>query len=220
MRIQLKNFMQGMRKHREDVHAVNTWLDAFIALEDYLDSLPEGRKIVFIDEMPWMDTPRSNFISGLEHFWNSWASWRDDIKLIKGEGLAQNIDRLLFAEDGELHDEFFSLYNSLYKNASNHIKIVTSLATKGKGYDRSAQIDMLIDRADRTINLCEMKFHNKPYAMTRNDEENIERKVDSFKEAAKTDKSIIVTMITTMGLERNEHSEGIQKVITLDQLFC
>ena len=52
------------------------------------------------------------------------------------------------------------------------------------------------------------------------DEENIERKVDSFKEAAKTDKSIIVTMITTMGLERNEHSEGIQKVITLDQLFC
>lgn len=90
----------------------------------------------------------------------------------------------------------------------------------GKGYDRSAQIDMLIDRADRTINLCEMKFHNKPYTMTKNDEEDIERKVSSFKEATKTDKSIIVTMITTTGLERNEHSEGIQKVITLDQLFC
>ena len=90
----------------------------------------------------------------------------------------------------------------------------------GKGYDRSAQIDMLIDRADRTINLCEMKFHNRPYTMTKNDEEDIERKVSSFKEATKTDKSIIVTMITTTGLERNEHSEGIQKVITLDQLFC
>ena len=213
MRIQLKNFMQGMRKNGEDIHTADTWLDAFIALEDYLDSLPEGNKIVFIDEMPWMDTPRSNFISGLEHFWNSWASWRDDIKLIvcgsatswilnnliknrgglhnrvthkiplkpftlkecrdyfdarqfrmstrqiaecymvlggvpfylskldKGEGLAQNIDRLLFAEDGELHDEFTSLYNSLYKNASNHIKIVTSLATKGKGLTRQEIIE-------------------------------------------------------------------------------
>ena len=37
-------------------------------------------------------------------------------KLDKGEGLAQNIDRLLFAEDGELHDEFTSLYNSLLLN--------------------------------------------------------------------------------------------------------
>lgn len=41
-----------------------------------------------------------------------------------------------------------------------------------------------------------------------------------IKEATKTDKSIIVTMITAMGLDRNEHLAGIQKVITLDQLFC
>ena len=82
MRIQLKNFMQGIRKKRPDIAQAKTWLDAFMALETYLEALPKGRKIVFIDEMPWMDTPRSNFISGLEHFWNSWASWRDDIKLI------------------------------------------------------------------------------------------------------------------------------------------
>ena len=424
MEIQLANFMQGIRKHRPDEPRphVKTWLEAFIALESYLESLPEGKKIVFIDEMPWMDTPRSNFISGLEHFWNSWASWRDDIKLIvcgsatswiinnliknrgglhnrvthkiplkpfslrecreffmakgfrlsnkqiaecymvlggvpfyleklnKGEGVAQNIDRLLFDEDGELHDEFQSLYNSLYKNATNHIKIVTALATKGhgltrkeliektklsdngkfslmleelqscgfirsyepylskmrqkpftedrlspvtlyqlvdpftlfhfqvmrkadahdpnywsnnqnshvystwsglsfemlclnhveqikmalgisgitanafswlgKGKDRSAQIDLLIDRADKTINICEMKFYNKPYAMTAKDEDDIERKVTSFIEATHTDKNIIVTMITAKGLERNEHSEGIQKELTLDQLFC
>ena len=371
-----------------------------------------------------MDTPRSNFISGLEHFWNSWASWRDDIKLIvcgsatswilnnliknrgglhnrvthkiplkpftlkecqeyfaarqfrlstrqiaecymvlggvpfylsklsKAEGIAQNIDRLLFAEDGELHDEFSSLYNSLYKNAARHIKIVTAIATKGegltrqeiiektslsdngkfsqmleelescgfirsyvpfvsetarkrrtgvagnknsdtlyqlidpftlfhfqvmrradsndanywsnnqnshvfstwsglafemlclnhveqikvalgisgittnvfswfgKGDNRSAQIDMLIDRADNAINLCEMKFYSKAYPMSVKDEEDIERKVSTFLEATKTDKTIIVTMITDKGLERNEHSECIQKVVTLDQLFC
>ena len=40
------------------------------------------RKIVFLDELPWMDTPRSNFLSAFEHFWNGWASARKDIVLI------------------------------------------------------------------------------------------------------------------------------------------
>lgn len=420
IRIQLKNFMQGIQKKCPHVPTAKTWLDAFVALENYLETLPEGKKIVFIDEMPWMDTPRSNFISGLEHFWNSWASWRTDIKLIvcgsatswiinnliknrgglhnrvthkiplkpftlneckayftakgfrlshkqiaecymvlggvpfylskmdKGESVAQNIDRLIFADDGELHDEFQSLYNSLYKNATNHIKIVTALATKGKGLTRqdiidtlkiadngkislmleelescgfirtyepftakngkrstgrkstntlyqlvdpftlfyfqvmtkadardatywsnnqnshvystwsglsfemlclnhaeqikmalgisgitanifawqgkekkqTAQIDMLIDRADRTINICEMKFWNHPYSMTADDEADIERKVALFTEATGTDKNLIVTMITAKGLERNEHSECIQREIELEELFC
>ncbi len=57
-------------------------------------------------------------------------------KMNKGESVAQNIDRLLFTEDGELRDEFQSLYNSLYKNATNHIKIVTALAAKGKDLTR------------------------------------------------------------------------------------
>ena len=424
MRSQLENFMRGIGKKCPEVRHAKTWFEAFVALETYLESLPSGRKIVFIDEMPWMDTPRSNFISGLEHFWNSWASWRNDIKLIvcgsatswiinnliknrgglhnrvthkillkpftlkecqmyfkargfrlspkqiaecymvlggvpfylskmdKGESIAQNIDRLLFADDGELRDEFQSLYDSLYKNATNHIKIVTALATKGKGLTRreivqitnlpdngkfsmmleelescgfirsyepflpevqktgrrklsnrqssatlfqlvdsfslfyfqvmqkagahnpnywsssqnshtfstwsglsfemlclnhieqiksalgisgitanvfswfgkgengSAQIDLLIDRADKTINICEMKFYSKPYCMTAQDEDDIERKVSSFIETTGTDKNIIVTMITAKGLERNEHSECVQNELTLEQLFC
>lgn len=418
MRLQLSNFMQGIRKHNTDIPAAKSWLDAFVALENYLESLSEGPKVVFIDEMPWMDTPRSNFISGLEHFWNSWASWRDDIKLIvcgsatswiinniiknrgglhnrvthkilvkpftlceckmyfkargfrlspkqiaecymvfggvpfylskmdKGESVAQNIDRLIFAPDGELRDEFQSLYNSLYKNADNHIKIVTALASKGrgltrselikltrlsdngkfstkleelescgfircyepfnskrsgfgivqsastlyqlvdpftlfyfqvmrkaeskdpdywtnnqnshiystwcglsfemlclnhleqikaalgisginanvfswfgKGDKRSAQIDMLIDRADNTINICEMKFYSKPYALTARDEEDIERKIAIFRESTGTDKAIILTMITVKGIEHNEHSECVQREVRLDELF-
>ena len=400
MRMQLSNFMEGIRRKGGKGAAVKSWLEAFFALEGYLESL------------------RSNFISGLEHFWNSWASWRSDIKLIvcgsatswiinnliknrgglhnrvthkiplkpfslgecrsyfsalgfrystkqiaecymilggvpyylskmeKSESVAQNVDRLLFAEDGELHDEFQSLYNSLYKNASNHIKVVTALAGKGltrqeliaktriadngkfstlleeldscgfircyepfsanlnrkgsderqspdtlyqlvdpftlfyfqvmrkasahdasywtnnqnstsyntwcglsfemlclnhieqikqalgiagvaanifswfgKGDSRRAQIDMLIDRADRTINVCEMKYYNKPYALTANDEEEIERKVSTLLEATGTDKSVIVTMITTKGIEKNEYSSCIQKELTLDDLF-
>ena len=89
----------------------------------------------------------------------------------------------------------------------------------GKGEHRSAQIDMLIDRADRTINICEMKFWNRPYIMTAKDEDDIERKVSTFIEATNTDKNVIVTMITTKGIERNEHTECIQRELTLDDLF-
>ena len=269
----------------------------------------------------------------------------------KNQSVAQNIDRLLFAEDGELHDEFMSLYFSLYKNAASHIKIVTALARKGKGMNRqeiiahtrlsdngkfsmmleelescgfvrsykpfvrqaragrrgdaarhspdtlfqlvdpftlfhfqvmlkadaqapnywsssqnshahttwsglafemlclnhaeqikkalgisgivanvfawcgtdgkqSAQIDMLIDRADRAINICEMKFFQQPYAMTAADEENIERKVAIFIAATGTDKNVILTMITAKGLVQNEYAECVQRQLTLDELFC
>ncbi|MBR3945600.1 MAG: AAA family ATPase, partial [Bacteroidales bacterium] len=66
MKQQLENFMSSIRKKRPDVGTAKTWFEAFGALENYLESLPKGKKIVFIDEMPWMDTPRSHFISGLE----------------------------------------------------------------------------------------------------------------------------------------------------------
>ena len=103
MRIQLKNFMQGIRKNCPKVPLAKTWLDAFMALESYLEALPKGKKIVFIDEMPWMDTPRSNFVSGLEHFWNSWASWRDDIKLIVCGSATSWIINNLIKNRGGLH---------------------------------------------------------------------------------------------------------------------
>ena len=90
----------------------------------------------------------------------------------------------------------------------------------GKGEKRHAQIDLLIDRADKAINICEMKFLNKPYVMTAQDEEAIVQKVSTFMEATGTDKSVIVTMITAKGIERNEHSECVQKELSLEQLFC
>ena len=78
---------------------------------------------------------------------------------------------------------------------------------------------MLIDRADKTINVCEMKFYPFPYAMTAKDEADIEQKVLSFIAATKTDKNIIVTMITAKGIEPNEHSACIQKELTLEKLY-
>ena len=53
------------------------WFDAFDALEEHLSSLPSNRKkVVFIDEMPWIDSIRSNFTQAFENFWNAWAARR------------------------------------------------------------------------------------------------------------------------------------------------
>lgn len=79
---------------------------------------------------------------------------------------------------------------------------------------------MLIDRADMTINVCEMKYYNKPYALTAKDEADIEHKVNTLIEVTGTNKSVIVTMITTKGIEKNEYSSCIQKELTLADLFC
>ena len=50
-----------------------TWLDAFQQLRDLLKrSRKRKKKIVFIDEMPWLDTPKSDFLTALEHFWTNY----------------------------------------------------------------------------------------------------------------------------------------------------
>ena len=60
-----------------------SWLDAFEALKSFIDSLPpESRKVIFFDEMPWIDTPNSSFLQALEGFWNGWADARTDVLLI------------------------------------------------------------------------------------------------------------------------------------------
>ena len=78
---------------------------------------------------------------------------------------------------------------------------------------------MLIDRADKVINVCEMKFWSRLYAMTEKDEDDIERRVSALKQETGTDKNVIVTMITAKGLQHNEYSECVQRELVLEDLF-
>jgi len=73
---QLKNFFYTLRRYdKTTTEMPHDWLDAFEMLITYLDSLVKvERKVVFLDELPWMDTANSGFVSALEHFWNGWAS--------------------------------------------------------------------------------------------------------------------------------------------------
>ncbi|MGN1245550.1 MAG: ATP-binding protein [Muribaculaceae bacterium] len=82
-----------------------------------------------------------------------------------------------------------------------------------------AQIDMVIDRRDRVINLCEMKYSINPYTIDRNYEMQLRNKIEAFREATNTRSALHLTMITTYGIKRNAHSSTVQSEVTMDDLF-
>ena len=83
-----------------------------------------------------------------------------------------------------------------------------------------AQIDLVIDRRDKAINLCEAKFYSGEFTIDKAYSLTLRNKVAAFKAATKTRKSIVPTMITTFGIKRNMYSGNIQQEVTLDDLFC
>ena len=80
------------------------WFEAFRRLATFLESQKTEKKIIFLDEMPWLDTFKSNFISALEHFWNSWASARRDVILIVCGSAASWMINELINNRGGLHN--------------------------------------------------------------------------------------------------------------------
>lgn len=105
-KIQLRKFASALKEYSGVKHdPFADWYDAFEALQRYLASLPADRKkVVFIDEMPWIDTARSSFVIALEDFWNGWANRRSDIILIaSGSATSWMADNLL-ENQGGLHN--------------------------------------------------------------------------------------------------------------------
>lgn len=191
-----------------DTKAPKNWFEAFHLLEDLIISSRQKRKIVFLDELPWMDAPNSKFLSAFEHFWNGWASARKDILLIvcgsatswiinkifrnKGglynrvtyrirlnqfslaecedlvksygmpfnrnmimegymvmggvpyywskldptKSMGYNINSLFLKEDGMLRDEFNFIYASIFNKPEKYIRVVEALAGKKSGLTR------------------------------------------------------------------------------------
>lgn len=98
--------------------------------------------------------------------------------------------------------------------------IETQWACRGDKETDGAQIDLLIDRADSCINLCEMRFANDIYVLTKKDQEDLERKGQVFRRETGTKKTIFITMITPYGVLENEHYLAtVQKQLTIQELF-
>ena len=95
---QLKQFFNSLRSFGlKDGICPTSWLDAFFLLQQLLEQKDNGkRQVVFIDELPWLDTPRSGFITALEGFWNNWGAHRDNLMLIVcGSANSWMLDKLI-----------------------------------------------------------------------------------------------------------------------------
>lgn len=82
-----------------------------------------------------------------------------------------------------------------------------------------SQIDMIIDRADRVVNMCEIKFSKDDFTVDANYARTIQSRIDKVSEYKANRRSVISVLITTYGLKRNSYSDRFQKVITMDELF-
>ena len=81
---QLGKFREEMeRKWEKSIPEIPTWGKAFSLLRDYLDTLAEEEnKVIFFDEMPWLDTPKSDFLAEFSHFWNDYACARHHLVFV------------------------------------------------------------------------------------------------------------------------------------------
>jgi len=414
---QLFNFAAALHEYSGEKRPFpNDWKIAFLQLKEYLQTVKtKGRKVIFIDEMPWLDNAKSGFLSAFEYWWNTFASSKNDIflivcgsstswlieKILQNKGglhnrvtrqialkpfnlneteqfiktkglklsrlqiaecymimggipyyleqlqkqfsLEQNIDNLFFKKNGILRDEFSKIYNSLFKYPEKYKQIIEILSQRKRGLLReeivtiskipdggglttileeleqcgfitinnnyttphtnklyqltdfysmfyiqfikdkkitdksfwtnlintpsrntwsgftfeilcqshieqirkklgiggvitytyswkskqnkeenntdNVQIDLILERADNLINICEMKFSRSEYVITKEYDNKLQNKVWTFVEESKTDKAIHLTMITTKGLKHNTYWNNIQSEVTLDDLF-
>ena len=410
---QLKNFNNEIERQfpSRQINPAENWIDAFNNLKTCVESTKKRRKVIFIDELPWLDTQKSGFVSALENFWNEWAYYRHDIvlvacgsatswmmdKLINSKGglhnrlteqlflepfnlneteqmlksqglhlsryeigicymifggvpyylslldstqsLAQNVDSLIFDKRGRLHNEFDNLYTALFKKSDDYVAVVSALATKRSGMSRKeilqetslksgskiskilsnleycgfircftdlskgkpiiyqlvdfytlfyfrflkgkqnihgknywlslqgkptfnawagltfellcihhidqikwklgiynvlteiygwrgdstnggAQVDLVLQRQDRTFSLCEMKFSEYAYSISKDEDLKLRNRINAFKMAArKPSYSIRLAMVTSFGLEDSKYNSIVSDQITLDDLF-
>jgi uncharacterized protein len=403
--------IEELSKSKFPIAAPDNWMETFRLLKKYLISLKgDKKKVVFLDEFPWMDSHKSGFLSAFEFFWNDWAvdqnitvivcgsstTWmlnnvlnnkaglhnritkyirlapftlKETRELLyargiklpnyeiiqlymafggvpyylneirNGESVIQNIDSILFSEKSSLKNEFQNLYRALFDQYEKYELVVKALSMKQKGLTRQEiidstkisngggltrilteleecsfiksfqpfgkekkdlvyrlideyslfyfqfnpnkkpvgsfiqmstsakyktwagfafeslcikhieqikqglgisgiystetsfyskgnddktgfQIDMLIDRNDNTINICEMKFYAMEYELTKKEAEKLNMRRELFRNKTQTQKYLVNTMVTTFGLKGNENSaSAVDKLLKMDVLF-
>jgi len=104
---QLKNFKTQLDKVANNILPIQQpkdWFDAFLLLIQHLESLDENRKkVVFLDELPWLSTNKSGFLRALGYFWNSWADRKNIVLIICGSAASWMIQKVVNNKGG-LHN--------------------------------------------------------------------------------------------------------------------
>ena len=87
------------------------------------------------------------------------------------------------------------------------------------GERRGAQIDMVLDRRDMSINICEMKFSMNEFEIDKDYNMNLRNKIEAFRLATNTQKTLALTMVTTFGVKKNKYGGIVNSQVVLDDLF-
>jgi AAA+ ATPase superfamily predicted ATPase len=104
---QLDNFAREIKRRTKTkkIASLTKWIEAFALLEQYLDNLKgKGKKVVFVDEFPWIATRKSKFLMAFENFWNRFASKRKDLVVIICGSAASYMIQNIIKNKGGLHN--------------------------------------------------------------------------------------------------------------------
>lgn len=97
----------------EETRKPDSWLEAFLLLEKYLQKIDNGsRQLVFLDELPWLDTPRSGFVTAFEGFWNNWGCHRKNLMVI-----------VCGSANSWIQDKLINNHGGLYNRVTYEIKL-------------------------------------------------------------------------------------------------
>ncbi len=105
MATQLAQFFVSLKKYGDtNVEQPATWFEAFQRLQELIEKSKDKKKVIFIDELPWLDTARSKFLPAFEHFWNHWASGQSNLFLVICGSATSYIINKIFSNKGGLHN--------------------------------------------------------------------------------------------------------------------
>ena len=141
---------------------------------------------------------------------------------LKAADISDDFKNFMDKQEDKLHETFQRENN--FQTSVRGLKIRGIYSNNGswvsKRKETNTQIDLLIDRDDQVINLCEMKFSNQAFTIDKRITENMIEKINVFKTETKTNKGIFLTFITTFGLKKNSYSNQIvQNELSMDALF-
>ena len=214
---QLEHFYHSLRLQGYGARKrPRSWLEAFFLLEQHLEQIDDGsRQLVFIDELPWLDTSR-------KPAWSSAAS-----PTTRGVSSATSASPRTWAPSSSRRGRGFAFEDVCF----NHIdQIKAALGIGGVATTHSAwseetedgdgvQVDLLISRNDNVVNMCEAKFYSDDFTVTKSYYRQLLRRQEVFAGRISPKAVVHSTLVTTFGLKRNGYSGAFANVVTLDDLF-
>ena len=152
LKLQLDHFYNSLELHgMEKCEKPKSWLDAFLLLEKYLQKIDDGsRQVVFLDELPWLDTPKSGFIRAFEAFWNTWGCHRKNLMII-----------VCGSANSWIQDKLINNHGGLYNRVTYEIKLSPFTLRECEEFYKSNHV--MLSRYD--IAQSYMIFGGIPYYM-------------------------------------------------------